>query len=238
MSRPARIDTSQILKAASALFLERGLEVPTAEIARRAGVSEGSIFKRFPTKQVLVVAALELDHPPEWVNLLQPMVGRGEVKENLVRVAVEIIAFVRELLPRMMLLWSSRDQQCLHRRVAGRDSPPQIAIRRLGDYLRQEIHLGRIRSAHPEVMARMLLGSIWNYVFLETMQLMPGGNADCATAGDTTDHPSGRAPAERAFADLVQSNFTIDSSTYARLLVDILWQGIAPISSTAEEKAG
>jgi AcrR family transcriptional regulator len=46
----------RLLDAAQALFRERGLDVGVAEIAQRAGVGRGTLFRNFPTKQDLVAA--------------------------------------------------------------------------------------------------------------------------------------------------------------------------------------
>jgi AcrR family transcriptional regulator len=46
----------RILAAAAAVFSERGLDASTAEIARRAGVGEATLFRRFPSKHDLIVA--------------------------------------------------------------------------------------------------------------------------------------------------------------------------------------
>lgn len=48
----------RILTAAQAVFAERGLDASTAEIARRAGVGEATLFRRFPSKDDLIVAIL------------------------------------------------------------------------------------------------------------------------------------------------------------------------------------
>ena len=48
----------RLLDAAAELFGERGLDVGVAEIAQRAGVGRGTLFRNFPTKQDLVVAAV------------------------------------------------------------------------------------------------------------------------------------------------------------------------------------
>jgi AcrR family transcriptional regulator len=45
-----------IMAAAADVFAERGLDASTAEIARRAGVGEATLFRRFPTKTELVIA--------------------------------------------------------------------------------------------------------------------------------------------------------------------------------------
>jgi AcrR family transcriptional regulator len=46
----------RLLEAAEILFRERGLEVGVAEIAQRAGVGRGTLFRNFPTKQDLIAA--------------------------------------------------------------------------------------------------------------------------------------------------------------------------------------
>ena len=60
MPRPVSIHNDAILEAASQVFLAHGYQASTAEIARRAGVSEGSIFKRFKTKTDLFLAAMDV----------------------------------------------------------------------------------------------------------------------------------------------------------------------------------
>lgn len=46
-----------ILDAAQALFSTDGLDVPMREIARRAGVGPATLYRRFPTKQILITEA-------------------------------------------------------------------------------------------------------------------------------------------------------------------------------------
>lgn len=49
-----------ILEAARKEFAERGLDVGVADIAKRAGVGTATIFRRFPTKEELVLAVLHM----------------------------------------------------------------------------------------------------------------------------------------------------------------------------------
>jgi AcrR family transcriptional regulator len=49
----------RILAAASELFAESGADLSVDEIARRAGVGHATVFRRFPTKEDLVVAMFE-----------------------------------------------------------------------------------------------------------------------------------------------------------------------------------
>ena len=59
-SKPLRADAERnrrlLLDAAAEAFAEHGLEVGVAEIARRAGVGRGTVFRRFPTKEHLIAA--------------------------------------------------------------------------------------------------------------------------------------------------------------------------------------
>lgn len=52
----ARRNRDQIVDAAGALFAERGPDVPMEEVARRAGVGVGTLYRRFPDRDALVRA--------------------------------------------------------------------------------------------------------------------------------------------------------------------------------------
>jgi len=58
MGRPRTRSNEQLLDAARAVFLEQGVFGSTKEIARRAGVSEAALFKRFSTKAQLFMLAM------------------------------------------------------------------------------------------------------------------------------------------------------------------------------------
>jgi AcrR family transcriptional regulator len=50
----------RIIEAAIELFAERGYEASTAEIAARAGVGEATLFRRFPSKEDLITAIVQM----------------------------------------------------------------------------------------------------------------------------------------------------------------------------------
>ena len=64
-TRPLRADArrnrERVLEAARQAFAEEGLEAQMPDIARRAGVGIGTIYRHFPTKEALV-AAVAQDH--------------------------------------------------------------------------------------------------------------------------------------------------------------------------------
>ena len=61
-TKPLRADAERnrrlLLDAAAAEFAEHGLDVGVGEIARRAGVGRGTVFRRFPTKEHLIAAVV------------------------------------------------------------------------------------------------------------------------------------------------------------------------------------
>ena len=59
LRRDAQANRERIVAAARAAFAERGIDAPVEEIARRAGVGMGTLYRRFPTKEDLVDAVLE-----------------------------------------------------------------------------------------------------------------------------------------------------------------------------------
>jgi len=53
----AQLNKERILAAAEEVFLERGAGVSLDEVAKRAGVGIGTLYRRFPTREDLLAAA-------------------------------------------------------------------------------------------------------------------------------------------------------------------------------------
>ncbi len=53
----AERNRDRVLEAARELFSQHGLDVPMREVARAAGVGPATLYRRFPTKQALVLEA-------------------------------------------------------------------------------------------------------------------------------------------------------------------------------------
>src|SRR6478672_13523501 len=64
----AERNRQRLIDAAAELFGERGLDVGVAEIAQRAGVGRGTLFRNFPTKEDLI-AAIVVDAMSEAATL-------------------------------------------------------------------------------------------------------------------------------------------------------------------------
>jgi AcrR family transcriptional regulator len=89
----ARRNLDRILEAAADAFAELGPDVTIDEIARRAGVGHGTVFRRFPTKDALRAAVLgaSLDDLLARTQELLDEPDAGAAFEELVWIAAESV---------------------------------------------------------------------------------------------------------------------------------------------------
>jgi AcrR family transcriptional regulator len=173
MARPTVIRNEVILEAARTIFLERGILATSAEVAHMAGVSEGSIFKRFKTKADLFRAAMgvDLEDIPRALSALVTCAGTRTVEENLVDAGLQTVGFFQRVMPIMMMSWSNPRLPggCVPNGCDVPDPPPIRAQRHVAEYLAAELKLGRIAPIKPEIIARAYLGALSTYVFSELL---------------------------------------------------------------------
>ncbi len=170
MARPTTIDDKKILEVAGRLFSERGLNVTTAEIAKEAGVSEGSIFRRFPSKTELFMAAMtgsELN----WLDWLDESALDQPLRANLARFSEDAIDHMLRVLPKFYMLVGSGIVQACDISEKFEVPPPVYVVRSLTRYLELERRAGRMKAVDPEVVARSLFGALHTYAFFEIMGL-------------------------------------------------------------------
>ncbi|MBE1878793.1 TetR/AcrR family transcriptional regulator [Myceligenerans pegani] len=77
MRSDAQANREKVLAAAEEVFGETGSTGSTEEIARRAGVGIGTVFRHFPTKQLLVEAAV-VGHLTRLTDTVRERIGGGE----------------------------------------------------------------------------------------------------------------------------------------------------------------
>lgn len=202
MARPVIIKDETIVDAAREVFLERGIQATTAEVAERAGVSEGSVFKRFKSKAELFRAAMwDRITQPDWAKDLSGRVGKGDLRENLFQIGTQMIGFFRTIIPLLMMSWSNPAPNGLPPPLSGSNPPPLRALKHLTGFFEAEIRAGRVRRQDPEIIARVFLGSVNTYVFLDLLQRQ-------------------------------NDELPLAQETYLRGLIQLLWAGLEPRPST------
>ncbi|HZS41898.1 MAG TPA: TetR/AcrR family transcriptional regulator [Polyangia bacterium] len=208
MPRTPSIPDRQILEAARATFLELGIRATTAEVARRAGVAEGTLFKRFKNKDDLFVACMEpgaIDDLP-WIRTLIAGSTRSDVRAVLYKAGLECIAFFRKLLPLMMMSWSNSAQSGMPPHLRGSNPPPLRALKTVASFFESQIRGGRLRRHDPEILARMFISSMQNYAFTELL------------LKESDQEP---LPVER----------------YVRGVMNLLWSGAAPAAGARKRRS-
>src|SRR4051794_19653061 len=86
-----------ILDALIPLLVERGGDVTTREIARAAGIAEGTIFRVFPDKATLLLAAAqEAINPAGGQEAFDAaMTGTDDLRERVVVAAARVLERMR-----------------------------------------------------------------------------------------------------------------------------------------------
>ncbi|MFZ4394206.1 MAG: TetR/AcrR family transcriptional regulator [Kiritimatiellia bacterium] len=167
MPRPVSIHDDDILAAACRIFLTHGYQASTSQIARHAGVSEGSLFKRFRTKTALFLAAMDVQsREQEWQNRLLSGVGQTAIRPALEVYGRHLLHRLQIVMPRILMVTSSGVRFAKHYNP-GQCPPPLQHVAILTRYLRAEVRAGRMRLAHPEIQADVFVGALSHCVFCE-----------------------------------------------------------------------
>lgn len=207
MARPTVIRESDILHAAREVFLSRGFRATTAEVAARAGISEGSIFKRFRSKFELFRAAMgSLDHEPAFLEPLAQSVGKGDLRANLVALGRQLTAHLREVVPLHLVAFSNPGPDGAPQHLRDTRPVPLRILEVMTGYFEAEMRAGRLARRDPEIVARTFLGAIHQYVVFDLL----------------FQAESGRSMPEE---------------TYLRGMVDTLFRGIEPESAPVAQRA-
>jgi AcrR family transcriptional regulator len=167
MARPPSIRDEDLLQAVHDVVRERGVAATTAEIAARAGVSEGTLFHRYKSKNQLFIEALILMQDPPWADALQTRVGEGDVFAHLVELGLLVIANIQSWMPLSMVAASAPEEAGFHRRLAAADSPKRRFERKFQGYFEAELRAGRLRDVDAVILCRTYLGALHSYVFDE-----------------------------------------------------------------------
>ena len=140
----ARRNRDTLLRTAALLFAEQGVAAPMEEIARRAGLGIGTLYRHFPTRDALIervyrreaealhAAALELQRSlpadealGQWMqrslDLLATKRGLGDSLRNLLRDRPDLMAVGRAGFP-------DRLQELLEAAIASGRIRPDVEV--------------------------------------------------------------------------------------------------------------
>ncbi len=168
MARPRTITDDQILETARHCFLEHGPGVSTDVIAAELGVSSQALFKRFHSKQELMVASIAPCTQAPWIPLVESGPDERPVEEQLHEILSEIAVFFVDIARRINVLrFSGLDPKELFSRFD--EPPPLVDIRVLADWFQRAASAGLIRKVDNEATAMLVLTSLHGPEMLSDM---------------------------------------------------------------------
>ncbi|MCY2990168.1 MAG: TetR/AcrR family transcriptional regulator [Planctomycetota bacterium] len=158
MKVPPNIDrpkARQVLAGAKAAFLELGYEGTSVdELARRAGISKATLYSHFVDKEAVFRAFINAECQEQVARMFTIEPSGETPAEVLLRVASSYIECL--VSPFAMDFFRLVVAECQRFSDIGReffDSGPDIAIRRLAQFLTAADARGELHVANPELAA-------------------------------------------------------------------------------------
>lgn len=173
MGRPRIIETDEILRIAREVFLEEGAFGSTKEIAARAGISEAALFKRFPTKAALFLAAMA-PPPPDIDAIVSRVHAEADPRRGLQVLTRLVLAHYRMAIPRMLHLITHPG---IGLDALGRSLGPKQAVAldaAIAAHLREEHRKGRIHAPNAQAAAGLIVATLHSVVLFELMGVHGG----------------------------------------------------------------
>jgi AcrR family transcriptional regulator len=156
-SRKPRADSARnrqlLIEAAKAGFAEFGLNVSLEEIARRAGVGIGTLYRNFPTRESVVEAVYrrEVEHLAEAVPQLLEASSAGEALHKWMHLFVDYIATKRLIAPSLA---AAKD-----RTPSPYPSPLELITGAITTLVKRAVASGEVRKdIDPPDLLRALVG--------------------------------------------------------------------------------
>ncbi len=172
MGRPRLIETQELLAVARETFLEEGVGAPTGAIARRAGISEATIFKRFGTKADLFFAAMgfaEFDARQTIADLC----GDAPADRELEAISLRLLEYLNQMVPVLTRLLAHPGFDAAELAERFPEMPARALVEAIAEYVESGQREGRIGSCDPHAVGVAIFGILHNFALLEHIGLLP-----------------------------------------------------------------
>jgi AcrR family transcriptional regulator len=156
-ARKPRADSARnrqlLIEAAKAAFSQVGLDVSLEEVARRAGVGIGTLYRHFPTREAVVEAVYrrEVEHLAEAVPQLLQTSPAGEALHQWMHLFVDYFATKRIIAPSLAT--------AVARTPALRATSSELISGALSTLVKRAIASGDVRQdIDPSDLLRAMIG--------------------------------------------------------------------------------
>jgi AcrR family transcriptional regulator len=161
----------RLLQATRQLAAERGAaKLTTKTVAQRAGVSEATLFKYFPSKDDLLLAVVREQLPAVHEATAVDQAGTGTVQGRLEHIAHAALDYYAALIPLSSLILADTRLLARQRTLWEGLPGPRGPFENVAAYVRAEQRLGRIDpDRDPLALASLLLGPCLQRTYLQTL---------------------------------------------------------------------
>lgn len=179
MGRHKIIGDEQLLQHARDVFLEGGAFGSTKEISRRAGISEATLFQRYPTKAALFLAAMI---PPEVdvAGIVRADTIQADPRIELTQIGQRMLVYFRTLIPTVMHLVTHPSINMADVATHFKSLPPEALAEALVVYLRDAQARGKIKVDNPMATASLFVSAIHSLAVYEVMEIHGGQDLEHA----------------------------------------------------------
>ena len=162
--RPRLLSDDQILDGARECFLQHGPSVSTAHIAAELGLSQATLFKRFGTKEeLMLLALLPRGEEPIFAVLDAGPDGRP-VAEQLHALGLMGLDLLHRVIPCMMTLRAASEGAAHAALRDPKTGPIRVQSAMLG-WIDRAQAAGLLRKTPPRILMSAFLGALRNRTF-------------------------------------------------------------------------
>jgi AcrR family transcriptional regulator len=162
--RDAERNRARLIEAGRSVFAEQGSDGPFEEVARRAGVGIGTLYRHFPTRDALV-EVIYAEHIDEVLSAAQDAVASEDAWTGLVAFLERVLELQAKNLPLRSLFLRRGDDPAL----AARSRQIQPALTRLIIRAREQ------RAVRDDFTLGDLSFALWSFapIFEATADVAP-----------------------------------------------------------------
>ena len=196
MGRHKIIRDEQLLRHAREEFLKNGAFGSTKEIARKAGVSEATLYQRYPTKAALFLAAMV----PQQVDIhaiIHSFTKETDPRPVLTEIGLRILAYFRTLIPVVMHLITNPSISMADVNAHFKGKPVVELSEALAAHMKEANSRGTVKVDNPMAAASLFVSAIHSLAVFELMEIHGGKSMDHVVKQFVEALWSGIAPASR-----------------------------------------
>jgi AcrR family transcriptional regulator len=177
MPRPRLVSDEDIRMAVRKGVLEQGPQVSLDLIAERLGVTTPALFKRFGSRNALLLAALAPPEHPRFIELLERGPDPDQTFETQLHAIIDAhMSFLDEGWPCMVALRESGIPKEQIKELMGK-GPLIHAVQLFSGWLHKAKRLGLADISHPDQIAMAVFGAGHMPIVIRHMQKHLGGSA-------------------------------------------------------------